>query len=77
MNSVQQTYIVAEITVNWPNPLGGVLISKRFEAVIETNDMRGYDLVSHSYSKAWVVDPPEGTTRICETIIAVFRRRTS
>ena len=67
--------IVGEVTVNWchAQPDGQQLASQRFEIMIEHNRRRGYDLVSHSLSS--VVFQDAGGARLCETIIAVFRKR--
>lgn len=76
---LERPFIVAEITVNWPQSEPMVLISQRFESVIAVNNLRGYDLVSHSHAQVVVERPgfasQAGEPRICETIVAVFRKR--
>lgn len=70
--------IVGEVSVNWctTQPAGQLLVSQRFEMLIEHNADRGYDLVSHSHSSVVFQDRHDGSgDRLCETIIAVFRRR--
>jgi hypothetical protein len=67
-----ETFIVAEISKNWPEDnIPGVrrLLSERFEDVINHNRARGYRLDS------WRLDrfsPEPGTLN--ETIIAVFEQ---
>lgn len=62
-------FIVAEITTTWARGgPGPVLISKKFEDVIERNMQRGYVLYSFSHSQVLSVHEQQ------ETIIAVFRK---
>jgi len=62
-------FIVAEISKNWPEEEPG-LLSERFEAVIETNRLRGYRLHSFQLNR-WSPEPG----KLNETIIAVFERQ--
>ena len=64
--------IVAEFSKTWMNGTSNTpaLISQQFEAVIEQNRKRSYELESWNISQVWV---PDKLTMV-ETIIAVFVR---
>lgn len=65
--------IVAEVSKSWTGCTkqdGHTLISRRFEAVIEENIKRGYQLESWNLSQVWM---PEARQMV-ETIVAVFVR---
>lgn len=67
------TFIVAEVSKNWiagSSPSGPRLICQLFEAVLETNRQRGYEL--HSFTLHRLLTGPD---ELNETIIAVFRRQ--
>ena len=62
--------IVAEITHNWTSKksdLDKPLLSQQFEAVIQKNAERGYDLDGWQFHQ--VMTTPNA---LCKTIIAVF-----
>lgn len=71
--------IVAEVCTNYESgaAVGGVLLSQKFEQVIEFNRQRGYELVDWRMSS--VATPmwagSAGISTIAETIVAIFRRR--
>lgn len=68
---MDQKYIVAEISKNWPtNPADPEILSKKFEKVINVNLERNYVLKDWKLSR-FVTDSDGG---INETIIAVFER---
>jgi hypothetical protein len=60
-------FIVAEITKNWSSetPISN-LIGQQFEAVINTNDARGYKLID------WKINTVINGEVMTETIIAIF-----
>jgi hypothetical protein len=71
---MDEEFIVAEISKNWPDEFApGMrwLLAERFEDVINANYARGYALYSWKLSR--LADAETGALN--ETIIAVFRRR--
>lgn len=61
-------FIVAEITKNWDaNTPVTNLLSQQFEAVINTNFLRGYNL------KDWKINVHHHGGVLTETIIAIFQ----
>lgn len=71
--------IVAEITRAWVNGQGvGMMISERFELVLNWNRERGYRLQSFVLSQLLTpgIDAGDDPT-LTETIVAVFERQES
>lgn len=63
-------FIVAEVSKNWEQgkPITGLLISQRFETVINTNFQRGYKLSD------WKLTTSIYGLVVNETIIAIFEK---
>jgi hypothetical protein len=71
---VNEPFIVAEVSKNWIDGRevtpGSGLLAQQFERVINTNEQRGYELVSFQLHRM-MTRPDE----LNETIIAVFKQR--
>lgn len=64
--------IVAEVSKTWPGGKSdsAILLSHKFEQVIERNRQRGFHLESWKFSQIFIPDAKQ----VVETIIAVFVR---
>jgi hypothetical protein len=70
---MEQRFIVAEISKNWPEipePDMRRLLAERFEDVINNNWKRGYRLLSWKLNRSFV-----DRNTLNETIIAIFEAR--
>jgi hypothetical protein len=70
--------IVGEVSKVWPDNQDPKNIrdtlATRFERIVWTNSLRGFDLASWQF-RQWVDSSGDGGYRLNETIIAVFARR--